>query len=780
MNLFGFYNTYFAQVLKKVTIIISLCWLLVSFPLSGFSWAANETMLKGNEYFQKGNYQQAIIAYQRTVKLNPYHKIAYCNLGKCYQRLNLFDKAEKCLKRALELDPDYIEALNKLGMVYKYQKKYKEAWKCYTRVLEINPIDAEVHYNLASLFQKKRDFERAISHGKQAVKINPNYVAAFIKLGNIYWESYRDADKALENYKKAKEIEPGNKLVKSSLAEMYLQKGLIKDAERECLEIVNLGPLFLPALQQLIKIYANQGMYEKIGPLCQKIISTTPSDNDIPLYSSVLSNMIALLIDHGMDKNAATLSQKLTSLTPSSKTFKAYLATLTNLITLVFDKKRYEKAVPFCKRITTLVPSNKALDSYCNTLNRLIRLYFNHKRYKESIPLCQRLTVISPSDKIAYYQLSIAYKGMGGYKGCVRAATKACQKDSADEMCWHILEKGILDLDWQRVGTPLRNDCSKRHLEMAQQYLGLGNTILAEYEYKKAKQLNPQSVPVRLGLAKYYKGQGLLPESIEELKKVVELDPENMEAKDEIEMGWKQKTTSPVSPLLPDVKKRRVAIIFSAKNPVHLEIDKIAEEIIEELLANSFTISPVAIKNIQTQMDNTGLNTVNNLRKAVQLARSLQASYLLFGEIQEEKGRVCIESQLLNLKGEKLKKGSKFLHVSRNSDRLTKCLAYLSQDISNFFPIHGEIISSNRTNVTINLGEKHGVKPSFICDALDTDGHKIAEIEIITVNNSTSQGIITTISGRNQLSPHNRVSLRKGQVVKVEKKKGGKAEKKKK
>ncbi|MBI4753561.1 hypothetical protein HY793_04230, partial [Candidatus Desantisbacteria bacterium] len=411
--------------------------------------------------------------------------------------------------------------------------------------------------------------------------------------------------------------------------------------------------------------------------------------------------------------------------------------------------------------------------------NRLIRLYFNHKRYKESIPLCQRLTGISPSDKIAHYQLSIAYKGMGDYKGCVGAATKACQVDFADEMCWHIMEKGVLDLDWQRVGTPLRNNCSKRHLEMAQQYLGLGNTILAEYEYKKATRLNPQSIPIRLGLAKYYEKQGALPESIEELKKVVELDPENIEAKDKIEMSWKQKATT-VSPLLPDVKKRRVAIIFSAKNPIHLEIDKIAEEIIEELLANSFTIFPVATKNIQTQMDNIGLNTVNNLQEAVQLARSLQASYLLFGEIQEEKGRVCIESQMLSLLGEKLKKEREFLHISRNSDSLTKCLSCLSQDLSNFFPIHGELISSSRTSVTLNLGEKHGVKPSFICDALDPDGHKIAEIEIIAVNNSTSRGIITTISGRNQLSPHNRVSLRKGQVVKVEKKKGGKKEEKKK
>ncbi|MFH1898456.1 MAG: tetratricopeptide repeat protein [Candidatus Desantisbacteria bacterium] len=776
MNLFA-YNIHFAQVLKKVTLITLLCWVLVSLPLSGFSWAASETLLKGNEYLQKGNYQQAITAYQETIKLNPYHKIAYCNLGKCYQKLNLFDKAEKCLKRALELDPDYIEALNNSGSLYVSQGKDKEAWKCYNRILEINPIDAEAHYNLASLFQKKHDFERAISHGKQAIKINPNYVAAFIKLGDIYWESYRDADKASIYYKKAKDVEPGNKLVRSHVAEMYLQKGLIKDAERECLEIVSIDPLFLPALNQLIKIYTDQGMSERIGPLCQKISSTTTSDNEIPAYSSVLSSMIALLIDHGMDKNAATLSQKLTSLTPSSKTFDAYLSTLTNLITLAFDKKRYEKAVPFCKRITTLVPSNKALNSYRDTLNRLIRLYFNHKRYKDSIPLCQRLTVISPLDKIVHYQLSIAYKGMGDYKGCVNAATKACQKDSEDEMCWHIMEKGVLELDRQRVGTPLRNDCSKKHLEMAQQYLGLGNTILAEYEYKKAKRLNPQSVPVRLELAKYYEGQGLNLESIEESKKIIELDPENVEAKDRIEMGWKQKTTS--SPL-PDLRKRRVAVIFSAKNPIHLEIDKIAEEIIEELLGSSFTILPIAAKNIQTKMNNTGLNTVNNLQEAVGLARSIQASYLLFGEIQEEKGRICIESQLINLKAEKLKKEQEFLHIGRNSASLTKCLSGLSQNLSNFFPIHGEIISSSRTSVTINLGEKHGVKPSFICDALDPDGHKIAEIEIISVSNSTSQGIITTASGRNQLSPHNRVSLRKGQVVKVEKKKGGKKEEKKK
>ncbi|MBI4778512.1 tetratricopeptide repeat protein [Candidatus Desantisbacteria bacterium] len=701
-------DKYPCQALKIAAIIaIFVC----SFSLPAFSQTAKETFLEGNEYLQKENFSQAITAYQQTIKLNPYHKIAYHNLGKCYLGLNLFAKAEECFKKALKLDTDYISAINKLGVAYEYQKKYSQAWNCYNRVLEINPIEAEAHYNLSSLFQKKRDFEKAILHAQKAIKTKPNYVEALVKLGDIYWKSYHNMDKASIYYKRAKEIEPENKLVRCCLAEMYTQEGLIEDAERECLEMVSIDPLSVAALSQLVKIYTNQGRYEKIGPLCQRIINITPADSKMLSYSSMLSSMITLFVEQGIEKNADILSQKLISLTPGSKTFDSYLSTLTNLITFMFDKKRYEKAAPFCKKISTLVPSGKALNPYRDTLNRLVKLYFSNKRYKDSIPLCQRVIGISPASGIAHYQLSIAYKGMGEYKGCASEALKSCRIDPFDEIFWHIVEKGILNINRQQVGTPLRNECSKRHLEMAQYYLGLGNISLAEYEYKKARQLNPQSILVRLGLAKCYD-----------------------------------------------------------------EIDLVAKEICEEFLTKSITVSSVPTKEIQIMMNNTGLSIVDNLQTAVQLATNLGASYLLWGDIQEEKGKICIESQLLNLKKASPKKEREFLHVSRNRDCLTKCISYLSQDLSNFFPVQGEIVSLSRTSVVLNLGEKHGAKPGFICDAFDSAGQKITEIEIVEVSDNSSRGIITTISGIRQILPHNRVILRKGQVVKETK---GKKEKKK-
>ncbi len=765
-------------MLKIITITAVFVCFVCSFPLSALSQTAKEAFLQGNKYLEEKNYQQAITAYQQTIKLNPYHKIAYHNLGRCYFSLNLFTKAEESFQKALKLDPDYIPAFNKLGIVYEYQKKYKEAWKCYDRVLSINPMEAEAHYNLASLFQKKHDFERAILHAQKAIKTKPDYVEALVKLGDIYWKSYHDMEKASIYYKRAKGIEPENKLVRSCLVEMYMQEGLTEDAEMECLEIVSIDPLSITAMSQLVKIYTSQGRYERIGPLCQQIVSITPADSKMPSYISVLSSMITLLVDQGMEKNASLLSQKLVSISPSSKTFNVYLTTLTNLINSMLDKRRYEQTALFCKRITTLVPPPKELNSYRGTLNHLIRLYFSHKMHSDSIPLCQRTIAISPSDGIAHYQLSIAYKGMGKYKECTDHALKACRIDSFDEMFWHIVEKEILDTNRQQVGTLLRNECAKRHLEMAQHCFRLGNIPLSEYEYKKARQLNPQSVLIRLGLAKCYEEQGMKLELIEELEKVLELDPENNDAKDKLEIMWQQKTSPFIKGIIPEVRKRRVAVIFSAKNPLHLEIDRIAEEMMDEFLTKSLTVSPVPAKEVQAIMSNTGLTTVNDLSTAVQLATNLGANYLLWGKIQEEKERICIESQLLNLKKASPKKEQEFLHVNRNKGCLTKCLSYLSHDLSNFFPVQGEVISLGKTNVILNLGEKHGAKPGFICDAFDSAGKKITEIEIIEVSDNTSKGIVTTVSGMRQLLPHNRVNLRKGQVVKEVKEKKEKKEKK--
>ncbi len=85
----------------------------VFFAKSGF-----ET---GNGLYQKGNYQEAIVAYESVLKTNKQSAELYFNLGNCYYKLNKVAPAIYNFEKALLLHPDEAEILNNLKFAQKLQ-----------------------------------------------------------------------------------------------------------------------------------------------------------------------------------------------------------------------------------------------------------------------------------------------------------------------------------------------------------------------------------------------------------------------------------------------------------------------------------------------------------------------------------------------------------------------------------------------------------------------------------------------------------------------------------
>src|SRR5208283_624018 len=64
----------------------------------------------GNTHHQRGEFDQAVSAYQRAVELNPHDAESWNNLGKTFKELNRLDDALAAYARALELQPDFAVA----------------------------------------------------------------------------------------------------------------------------------------------------------------------------------------------------------------------------------------------------------------------------------------------------------------------------------------------------------------------------------------------------------------------------------------------------------------------------------------------------------------------------------------------------------------------------------------------------------------------------------------------------------------------------------------------
>ncbi|MES0337968.1 MAG: tetratricopeptide repeat protein [Candidatus Magnetobacterium sp. LHC-1] len=129
-------------------------------------------------YERAGDYEKALLQYQRAIALNPNDSEAHYNMGNVYQRQGDFDAAIKHYQAALKLKPDYLEAHNNLGNIWFRQENYQQAIAEYQAVIKLNPDYAEAHNNLGSVYGILGRDDEAIKEFQAALRLNPDDIDA--------------------------------------------------------------------------------------------------------------------------------------------------------------------------------------------------------------------------------------------------------------------------------------------------------------------------------------------------------------------------------------------------------------------------------------------------------------------------------------------------------------------------------------------------------------------------------------------------------------------------
>ncbi|HMS68105.1 MAG TPA: tetratricopeptide repeat protein, partial [Saprospiraceae bacterium] len=103
--------------------------------------------LKGSDYANKGDFENAIKAYEKAITLNPDDASAYYNLGNSYANKGDFENAIKAYEKAITLNPDNASAYYNLGISYGNKDDFENAIKAYEKAITLNPDDASAYYN---------------------------------------------------------------------------------------------------------------------------------------------------------------------------------------------------------------------------------------------------------------------------------------------------------------------------------------------------------------------------------------------------------------------------------------------------------------------------------------------------------------------------------------------------------------------------------------------------------------------------------------------------------
>lgn len=103
---------------------------------------ARASFEEGHRHQQAKRYQQAIQAYEASLRDDPNQAETLNNLGFCYKSLKRYQKAIGFYQDALRLNPDLAEAHEYLGEAYVELGKLPLAEREYDRLLKLDPREA--------------------------------------------------------------------------------------------------------------------------------------------------------------------------------------------------------------------------------------------------------------------------------------------------------------------------------------------------------------------------------------------------------------------------------------------------------------------------------------------------------------------------------------------------------------------------------------------------------------------------------------------------------------
>ena len=152
-----------------VLAVAAALWFAV--PQTDTAVAANN---EGFNYNNHGEYDKAIVAFNKAIELDPDFALAYNNRGWAYIELEQYEQGIADCTKAIELDPGLALAYSNRGWAYIVLGQYEQGIADCTKAIELDPGLALAYSNRGWAYIELEQYEQAIADYDKAIELDPD------------------------------------------------------------------------------------------------------------------------------------------------------------------------------------------------------------------------------------------------------------------------------------------------------------------------------------------------------------------------------------------------------------------------------------------------------------------------------------------------------------------------------------------------------------------------------------------------------------------------------
>jgi len=184
---------------------------------------------RGNAYFEKNEFFDAVEDFTLAIELDADADEAYFGRGLALARQGLIDDGIADLSTFISRNPESSLAYTKRGVRYMWKQDFANAEKDLSKAVKLDPGNAEAHDDLGVIYARRHEYQAAIEHFSATIKLDSSYQKGYHNLAMAQYLSGQDLN-ALVNVNKAITLNPNHKDALLLKSEIFKVLGRVEEA----------------------------------------------------------------------------------------------------------------------------------------------------------------------------------------------------------------------------------------------------------------------------------------------------------------------------------------------------------------------------------------------------------------------------------------------------------------------------------------------------------------------------------------------------------------------